>query len=292
MSAKRSRRPRTLSAVVHAPQDRDSVFDILYHDRERISSYLAQLDENGTPETLKHIDSAEDERGSALQDSVGVSAAFAKGNTQETRSEKESARRSAERSYDLTFSNSLAFLDYISDRNILERDFGRARLGQFVMASGILNIIDIGVLKSIWQSDVAQAAITLQAMQGGAEALATQAMLQIIPQLPHAVQAHLKSGSRKVWSALRPEGLITSASNLLLNHGVTLSGEWSVVGILDALPDTPQSSSGDNLENLEGIMQASASFSNAIREGFGRPASAFGMTPLIIFRAVGRPIPL
>ena len=73
-----------------------------------------------------------------------------------------------------------------------------------------------------------------------------EAALTLVGMLPHTIQAVIQQDSGSaVWRSLREDGLIVSASDLTLKHGVTVSGVWTVVGELDALPS---SKSGPVLE--------------------------------------------
>ena len=80
------------------------------------------------------------------------------------------------------------------------------------------------------------------------------------------------------------DGLSLSPDDLLLKHGFFIAGEWKVLGILDALPDS------DNLNIdysfLPEFQKTLANYSTIVRPRFGRDPDSFGITPLMIFREV------
>lgn len=115
--------------------------------------------------------------------------------------------------------------------------------------------------------------------------------------LPHTIQARLiVNRDESVWCSLREEGLVISASDLTLKHGVTVSGQWTMVGVLDALPEAGASGAPSEAALAEFGSSAAAGtapFSElmfhltpAIRGLLGRPFLAYGLTPLVIFRQI------
>lgn len=99
-----------------------------------------------------------------------------------------------------------------------------------------------------------------------------------------------------MWCSLREDGLVVSASDLTLKHGVTVSGRWNMLGVLDALPeiDAAGNLTAEAVEAAQGNVLPSASafgelmlqLTPAIRGLLGRPHTAYGMTPVLIFREI------
>lgn len=132
--------------------------------------------------------------------------------------------------------------------------------------------------------------LTITALLADAET-ASQRLWEILPTLPHGVQASIEGDGYLVWSILEEEGLIGTASDIALKHGISIPGTWYMVGILDALPGplpaptiVPIQPWGTAAK--ENLGPAVKSFSIMARQLLGRPAEAFGMTSLIIFRKV------
>ena len=110
--------------------------------------------------------------------------------------------------------------------------------------------------------------------------------------MPHTIQATIRGKDWTVWSSLREESLVIPGSELLLKHGVGIAGSWTALGVLDALPDgatqelyvAEQLQAGLSLGLLGG--QVISHIAPAVRQLLGRPGSAYGITPLLIFRKV------
>ena len=111
-----------------------------------------------------------------------------------------------------------------------------------------------------------------------------QLALEILPFLPHFVQARVLTGAAMVWSTLADGGLTTSTGDLLLKHGALIAGKWNMVGVLDAVPDAMASPAP--VQEFEGYMKAIQVLGDIARPLLGRPKDAYGMTPLLIFREV------
>ena len=120
-----------------------------------------------------------------------------------------------------------------------------------------------------------------------------EAGLEFMGILPHLIQATIADGDSTVWCILRQESLTTPANEIFLKHGVSVSGTWHIVGIIDALPDHED----DEVSRYNQIIGAnrlggmSAAFASHIvipvKTALGRPKEAFGITPILIFRQIG-----
>lgn len=306
----------------------DSVYDFLYHDARRVASFVAQIDPSGHLTSLKQTETAES--GSGMKSSANVSGnvAVARGGAALEDQRTVAERESLERTYDPLWANALALLDMLDERGMLHNGLASARIGSFVKVSGSLAISDLTMWKGIWslpalkQILTANAVAERQAMNqqavaatpNRAERRRTQAgkqrpeptgvlesqldgALALAGMLPHTVQARLVTDERElVWCSLREDGMVVSASDLTLKHGMTVSGRWTMVGVLDALPDLDKD--GNATENAiqtlaEAPLLSASSFDGimtnltpAIRGLLGRPLHAYGMTPLVIFRQV------
>jgi hypothetical protein len=90
-----------------------------------------------------------------------------------------------------------------------------------------------------------------------------------------------------MWSSLVPEGVVGTVSDLSLKHGADISGDWSVLGVLDAVPDSiPAALPVSNVNPAESFETLIKNFANITRTALGRPAEAYGATALLIFRQV------
>lgn len=297
----------------------DSVFDFLYHDSRRVGSFLSQFDVSGHLQQIKQTESV----GQVSGNKATVSGAkgiplVAQGTGAYDRSWGKDGREGSERTYDPLWANARTLLDFLDDRGMIIRDPRQARIGDFVLVSGALTIVDLPMLKGIWEIGYMKTILrgTLEAN----DALAVQTktrnerrntkkadgspskadeyvdgVLKLLSLMPHPVQAHLIEDSMAVmWSSLREDSLIVSSSDLFLKHGPMVAGKWSMLGILDALPT--DSSNVDpctqvqlaQMRELQGNSFAQVLFelAPAIREQVGRPTHAYGITPILLFREV------
>jgi hypothetical protein len=118
-------------------------------------------------------------------------------------------------------------------------------------------------------------------------------MIQIMPHSVHARLVYSDQGITKlVWSVLDQGNLVMPASDISLTYGDKMSGDWSMLGILSAQPEfnTPDLS-GEFDEGDVGLTQSivgqvSKILAPIVRVSLGRPAAAYAMTPLLIFREV------
>ncbi len=297
-----------------------SVFDFLYHDARRVGSFLAQIDPIGLTTSVKQTEGTETSSNEKSSGSFGASIAVARGSANFEDQATKGARQSFERTYDPIWVNAVALLDMLSARQMIHDGLHGARIGQFVKVSGSLSMMDLTLWKGLWSVDPIRNAVASAAREaeGGTlhnrqqrrhQAVGKAAashkpsvddrsdlVMAVLGMMPHTVQAVLGvGGGQSVWCTLREDGFITPSSELVLKHGLVVAGRWTMVGILDALPngqepddDTPPpgdlaSFSGPIGSEIAGLM---STLTPLVRNTVGRPAHAYGITPLAIFRTV------
>lgn len=288
-----------------------SVYDFLYHDGRRIASFLAQFDPNGHLKELTQkfgtdeSSTSDDTGGWRLGPrAAGVDGKFSDKNS--------TARRDDTiKVFDPTWSNAREFLNLLAQESLLERDVSQATIGQFVLFKGRLTIDDLQMMINIWGLP------TVKKLMGGAKAslpempkaarsnpslraiheaavaeaksnqLGSQLFMEMIPALPHTVQATV-TGNEQVWCTLNREGLTFEPTDIVLKFGKSIPGEWAVIGILDAVPDSQPSGEIQNVDYLSGggVAKLMDAVTPMVRTFLGRPYDAYGITPLLIFREV------
>ena len=228
----------------------------------------------------------------------------------------------SERVYDPLWTNARTLLDFLAERDLVRRNLKEARIGQFVLASGPLSVMDFTLWKGIWTLPALKNAMregfgqqtSSQPEQNRAnrrrdrgktssDTSSPKSVLEnqlesafsLLGMLPHTVQARLRvNGDEVVWCSLREDGLVVSASDLTLKHGATVSGRWNMLGVLDALPDGNEADKSTGLEAFgvgdpfgpSPFGDLMLTMTPAVRGLLGRPSSAYGMTPLMIFREI------
>jgi hypothetical protein len=114
--------------------------------------------------------------------------------------------------------------------------------------------------------------------------------LDMLKVLPHSIQASVGPNWCRAWCTLLAEGLSTSTNDLMLKHGASIPGDWTVLGVLDSLPRvSPENAPAPDFTDMEEIgVKLMDTFVLSTRNMLGRPAGAYGLTPLLIFREIGR----
>ena len=308
----------------------DSVYDFLYHDARRVGSFLAQFDEAGHLQQVTQSEGAMRGSKRGWKAAAGGSLPGVGGlNVSAERGPEKGGFEGSERVYDPLWANARTLLDFLYERDMVRRELEGARIGQFVLASGPLTVMDLTLWQGLWSLPALREALSesvteqqQETARGGqtppqnraerrrgrastaAQTPAKSTMehqleggLALIGMLPHTIQARLRDDSgAAVWCSLREDGLVVSASDLTLKHGVTVSGRWNMLGVLDAMPeiDAAGEVTPSGIEAAQDLISFGASpfgdlmlhLTPAIRGLLGRPANAYGMTPLLIFREI------
>lgn len=277
------------SASEPLPEDpaRRSVFDFLFHDARRVGSFLAQFETYGVPSQVKATEGIGSTGTTKTATSGKLSLpALAQGQLSKDVSVADELREATERTYDPLWTNARALLDYLSEQDLLQRDIWEARIGQFVLASGTLVILDLAMLKNAWDKPVIKRKIQQQEENA-------QFLLELLSIMPHSLQASRFGENFGVWCSLPEESLVGQSSDLVLKHGALVPGNWSMLGIVDATPDPkPGEGEGENMDDVvareAGSMVGTfaAQLAPMTRDLLGRPRTSFGITPLLIFRQV------
>lgn len=305
---------KSLSTPEGGSSENDSVYEFLYHDHRRVGSFLSQFDPGHlstltrTHEAHKHTS---ERFGRAF--ALGAPKVLGAGNDS---SEEEGAgtKDTLQSAYDPYWANALALLNYLDARGLIRRDTASAKLGDVVLFSGPLSIVDLGMIKSMWALPAMQDLIrsnneaeagqqTRQERRAAGEKRQpaddldpnTRLLLEILPTLPHVVTATIGSARHQSWATLEEQFLVGSGSSLVLKHGSSIPGKWHMLGILDAVPDV---GSLDGIAEGLGAVNAPPSLPSSlvgmlsgmlapiVRFLLGRPVEAYGATPLLIFREV------
>jgi hypothetical protein len=297
-------------------QQKNSVFDFLYHDARRVSSFLAQFFDYGHLLSVKATEStgqASTNRFDASLSGALPIVANATGGWHQSATDDE--RDSAERTFDPLWANAIQLLNFLAERELLQRDITSARIGQFVLISGRLDLIDLGIFRKAWENPKVKDAVThgaavaenvaprsrserrRQDRQKAPAPTEAELAVEMMALMPHSAIAAISSGDRAAWCTLRDEWLTVPATDILLKHGVNVAGEWNMLGILDALPDEPNVEIepgiySRQIEHFVAGMKLSqlalsfAGLAGPARILLGRPETSYGVTPLLVFREI------
>lgn len=278
--------------------DTESIYDLIYVDRQRVSSYFAQLfGEDGTIKTITRTSDLSDATGGSGEGSIKVATV--------KRSFETKTAQSAKHEYDPAWLIPLTVMDRLDELGRLHRDLLSAPIGALVLIEGQLEVLDIRMLHNLWTPLIAlfQAQVEASPIPDGPKAqrhLAEQQKKKIIKDmtaqfahipdilkgLPHAIQATVNAGGDQAWCTLSVDNLVVGTDDLALKHGTQVQGSWYLLGILDALPDQPAPPVALKSEADNSIKNVLRTVIGMGRTFFGRPADCFGVTPVLIFRAL------
>lgn len=274
--------------MVQDSQSTDSLFDYFYYDKERVSALTAQLYPSGVLNSVKQT-SSESENG-LKELKAGIPLVGGRTNASEAYS------RTQERIFDSSWSMPLNLLDKLSEIGILKTSLNDAKLGDLVMIKGMMKIFDAQMvhlcmpmvkklkLNELKNSKSSHAKQLLK--EEISELDNAEELVKILPRTTHIDFAD--SCGNESWMSVEPSNLVTNLSDVSLKYGPFIPGEWYILCIVDAYaddskldnPEAPYPSATNDLK--QGMEQMVL----MMRTVMGRPIGSFGITPLIIFRAV------
>jgi hypothetical protein len=293
-------------------QDDVFVYDFLYYDARRVGSFQAQLGSYGALKGIKHhAGSGESSTSKAGAKATAGVPTIAGGEASKNDEASVSHSEGIEREYDPFWINGLSLYEELDKFSLIERDLANARIGQFVLMTGSLCVLDFSNLKAAWKSPSIKAMMMPKLPELSQNATGTERRahkqatadqesqfsmsIDILESMPHTVQATLTTPNASVWCTLGTEGMVSQSSEVMLKHGISVGGDWALLGILDALPDEEQPPPGGGISAVtaNAIMNGGtplgvmvATIAPIARTLLGRPSSAYGVTALLIFREV------
>lgn len=279
-----------------------SVYDFLYYDARRIASFLSQFDSSGNLREIVLHESVHDSKQSTGKGKVGGGVPLmASGEGEYSRGTSEARELGNQRIYDPIWTNARAFLDFLDEYNMIQRNVVDANMGQFVLCSGSLTVVNLQLIEKTWRLPSVQALAkegaegpTPNRQQRSAKNREKSTsnpeldlVMDILSILPHTIQAKL-SGDVDVWCSLAEDGMSTLASDITLKHGTSVPGIWHALGVLDAKLDHygDDEASADMLAGEEIAANLMVMLGPLARRLVGRPEDHYAITPLLIFREV------
>lgn len=304
-----SKSGKKASEEVQGERERVFVLDFLYCDTRRIGSFLAQFDDSGTLQQIVQSEEAfvDGKRGFSL--SVGGGATLAgtggQGSLSIERPPATGGSEASFRVYDPLWANAVVFLDYLEEKKLIHRNLKNSPFGSFVLIKGSLSVTDFSILKNLWNFQTMKDKIvnsqqpSQNRKQRRAQGFGRQSDdvtdsllgLDFMGSLPHLCHIDIKDGYDHAWGSLVEENIAVEKSDIFLKHGRRIPGDWSVLGILDARPyDNILENEAQIPENYDAFLHGFSCIIDVVapmlRKAMGRPITAYGITPLIVFRQV------
>ncbi|WP_336004832.1 hypothetical protein [Acinetobacter pittii] len=272
-------------------QSIESIFDFFYLDNPKIKSFYAQLNGLGALNTLKNTSQIGDTR--KLEASVGVPTI-----TGGKMGNDHSVSTTAEHLYDGLPTMPREMIDRLDELGFIRKELNADMLGNLVLLKGRLGVFDIGVSKELMDPALNIHIKDLERDQRTKKEAAElkknkQDLVNFCKSIPFSLEAKVlvKTGSKtdegvdlaeEVWMTLNRAEMSGSSHDLNFKHGEFLAGDWHVLGVLDALPFDDFTFDTDKNDFREGI----SSLIQLMKEFVGRPKTAYGLTPIAIFRVL------
>ena len=262
----------------------ESLFDFLYVDTYRIKSYYAQLTGFGVLSDLKMSDNTVMTQ--LKEATIGMPTI-----TGGKLSHANTLSNTGERTYDPIPSMPSDVIHRLDELGFIGRELNSDNLGGLVLLSGRLGILDISLLKDMMDVMFKQAAEEKASLESNTskrkkvyeqELKANQPIADVLKRIPYSLEARLLVGCDEIWMTLNRDEIIGNAYEINFKHGDFLSGDYYVLGVLDATPN-------DDYENpihLGELKIAMSAMLQELKKLMGRPNSCYGMTPIAIFRTI------
>lgn len=269
-------------------QDIKSIFDFFYIDNPKIKSFYAQLNGLGSLNTLKSTSQIGDTR--KLEASVGMPAV-----TGGKVGNDHTVNTTSEHLYDGIPTMPREMINKLDELGFIQRELDPSNLGNLVLVEGYLNITDIEVMKGVIDptikfmlNNMPNITNAHKERKKNLESTITP-LVDFMKNVPFALSCNLfvpyDSGDLvQVWMSLSREDMSTVIHDINFKHGEKLAGKWYVLGILDAIPNSLDSSN-ITLPST-GEMEQFKSAMSEMMKMFGRDNEAYGMTPIAIFRVL------
>ena len=246
---------------------KNSVYDFLYVDTDRISSLISQMDEMGVLEDISETHTKASSSGGELSGGTDlgvVSAGASSGKSTEY-------GRQHERKFNARFALPVSFLNILTDHELIKMEPDKWAMGNIALFKGGLTIADMtALIPALSESDRADENEKLAG--------------QILSNMPPTAQGIVLKGVTKIWSVYDAKNWVTHTVSLALSHGSKLEGQWVILGIVDAKPDDKRTKANSALFST--AMAAMVNFSEVLKTQIGRPDNCYGFTPLLLFREV------
>lgn len=263
-------------------QSIESIFDFFYLDTLKINSFYAQLTGNGAITSRKNTSNTVDDTTGEFSGSVPT-IATAKSTF------KNSAGLGSEDVFDASVTMPREMIDRLDELGFINYELNENQLGNLLLLKGKLGVVDVAGMKDIIDPAI-EFGIGQMPDAKPSDKTAKNNLKKIIAPvttfmkaIPFALQARFFNEgnmSEEVWMTLSRTEMMNSVHDLNFKHGDIMAGEWYILGVLDAIPND-QAVKIQETNEINVMVEA---FTKMMKEQFGRPSTAFGMTPIAIFR--------
>jgi len=160
------------------------------------------------------------------------------------------------------------------------------RAGSLILVSGRVTIVDLQAVRPLFDMYTDLIAIGKAPLPdwGAAKPSDRKKMLSMLikylDSAPLGVQLVFETPTASLWGTINPKNLRESVGDLNIKHGPTLSETWHMLAIVDVVGSATKPRTAGLPDFLGGLLQASSELLKLL----GKPATAVGVTPLLLFR--------
>lgn len=269
------------------------MYDFLYSDHERVASFLSQLNSSGA------LSSVEQSGGKAKSNTKKGGLNF--GPVQAGLAQELEWNREVRQTYDPLWQNSLRLIEAVESE--AGEPGNSINLGQIRIFSGTLLAYDLSALTSLMQSDAMDDFIAsgLREDEGqdnrsakvkkASKRQEAEVIRAYLKEMPLGMGFVLVSSHAHFWFSVKREFLSLYTLDVPLKFPTHISGQWNVLGVVDALPEDHVEGIRPVLDReIDGLLPAMVlhmlQLSGASTGMFGRPVPAHGLSPLSVYREV------
>ncbi len=265
-------------------QNIESIFDFFYLDTRKINSFYAQLTGNGALTSRKSTNSKNDEQINEGSLSLPTVATL-------KTSVKNTAQIGYEDNFDASQTMPREIIDRLDELGFISYELNIEELGNLVLLKGSLGVVDVAGMKDIIDPALEFGIDQMPSQKPSEKTAKNQFKKLLAPAvafmkaIPFSLQARFFNKgdtNQEVWMTLNRSEMFNSVHDLNFKHGDLMAGEWYVLGVLDAIPHDQDRKIPDSNE----VNSLIEEFTKVMKEQFGRPSTAYGMTPIAIFRVL------
>lgn len=267
------------------------LFDFLYSDHERVASFLSQLNGIGALKTNEQLSSQSKNTAKKGTAKFGVGQVGIENDREWSKEIRQQ--------FDPLWTNSKSLIDHVTG---IQTD-KPPELGSLVVLSGNLLAYDLSSLTAMLQSDAMTSfiaagtdddAIAQNRSKKAAEQIKqnqADVVRHFLKGLPLGIGFILFTQAGQFWFSVKKQYLTLYDLDIPLKFPTQISGKWNVLGVVDAFPDDHFKEISNNFsDNSDYILPAMPlhmlQLIGATVGLFGRPVTAFGLSPLSIYREV------
>ncbi|WP_315569227.1 hypothetical protein [Haemophilus parahaemolyticus] len=247
----------------------DFLTDFLYVDEKRAKQFLAQLVTEGVLSSYKEeIGNADSSTGE-----LGFSSIITGKKTGNIQNSERYVRE-----YDASHSLPSLLLDFLGQNGFIKNSIDNAQVGNLVLISGEYRLFDLSLIE--------KAMPFLNAVEN--ENPLPDGIDKLFNLFPKSLQVDIRDDRGNFyWLALKKEDMWINVDDVLLSNGITNRDKWFVLGILENLPDA-KAKKGHHPYKFQDEKTDVLSIYDHIQELIGRKGSSYAVTPLLIFRKIGK----